>query len=48
MLKAPPGRFSIDDRLTEPLCISSASARMKMSLVPPALVTVMTRIGRAG
>jgi hypothetical protein len=48
MLKAPPGRFSITIGWPRPLCISSASARMKMSLVPPALVTVMTRIGRAG
>ena len=28
--------------------ISSPTTRMKMSLVPPALVAVMTRIGRAG
>jgi len=48
MLKEPPGRFSITIGWPRPLCISSASARMKMSLVPPALVTVMARIGRTG
>jgi hypothetical protein len=30
------------------LCSSSASARMKMSLVPPALDVAITRTGRAG
>jgi hypothetical protein len=47
-LNAPPGRFSTMTGWPRRLCSSSASARMKMSLVPPALDVAITRMGRAG
>jgi hypothetical protein len=44
----PPGRFSTTIGCPQRLSSSSPSARMKMSLIPPALVVVKARIGRAG
>lgn len=48
MLKLPPGRFSMTIGWPRFLRNSSASAQTKMSLVPPALVVLMMRIGFAG
>jgi hypothetical protein len=44
----PPGRFSTMIGWPQSFWIFSPISRMKMSLVPPALVAVMARIGRVG
>src|SRR3981081_703651 len=44
----PPGRFSTTTGCPQRLCSSSPSARIKMSLIPPALVVVRALIGRDG
>ena len=45
---APPGRFSITTDWPQRLESSSPTARMKMSLMPPALEVVNTRMVRFG
>ena len=47
-IECSAGAVLDDERLAQALCSSSASARMKMSLVPPALEVAITRTGRAG
>jgi hypothetical protein len=48
MFMPPPERFSTMIGWPRRFCISSPSARTKMSLVPPALLAVMTRMGLVG
>ena len=48
MFMPPPERFSTMIGWPSRFCSSSPSARTKMSLVPPALLAVMTRIGLLG
>src|SRR3954469_4805700 len=48
MFMPPPERFSTMIGWPSRFCSSSPSARTKMSLVPPALLAVMTRIGLFG
>ena len=48
MFMPPPERFSITIGWPSRFCSSSPSAREKMSLVPPALLAVMMRIGLVG
>src|SRR3954462_3733960 len=48
MFMPPPERFSTMMGWPSRFCSSSPSARTKMSLVPPALLAVMTRMGLLG
>src|SRR6187431_1977019 len=48
MFMPPPERFSTTIGWPSRFCSSSPSARTKMSLVPPALLAVMTRMGLLG
>ncbi len=48
MFMPPPERFSTMIGWPSRFCNSSPSARTKMSLVPPALLAVMTRMGLVG
>jgi hypothetical protein len=48
MLPAPPGLFSMISGWPRRSRSASLSTRMKMSLRPPALEVVNTRIGRLG